>query len=85
MKQLTPLELKYITLEDIQRMQEEIDIQIDRQKEDLLMGSRELFHPRHGTMIGSSGIMKSLRTFYVVYSGIKVGLQFIRSFRKKSR
>ncbi len=83
MRTFTPHELKSLTLEDIQRMKDEVLHEIEQQKEDIVLNAKQITAPYHG--IGGSGLIGSLRTAFAVFSGISTGIRLMKSIRKVFR
>ncbi len=85
MEPLSPLELQYITLEDIQRKKGEVRLELEKQREEFLKKTKQLSTSYHNPIVGGNGIVGAFRTGYAIFNGISNGIRIMRSIRKMFR
>lgn len=85
MKEFTTLELKTLTLAQIQKMRCEIKKDLNKQSEVILQQTKSLTEPYQKMATAGSNLAGKLHTGFTIFSGVLTGLRLMRSLRHPFR
>ncbi len=83
MRQLTPAEIDLLTFADIERMKQEIHLELSQQREMFVERTKSV--GQTAAFMKGGTFMNRLRMGYTIFSGIMTGVRMVRTLRRQFR